>query len=388
MEATGTGNVEYANYVGEISFLRKGKKISLGHAKNFDEELQLKQKQKILDGDRIITESRSFITIAGHPKGGAFQFISVFPQSELVLRTKNWEGEVKGQLQKGECISRMEFARGTFIAYPADAQLEVPLAKIIDANDDKEMQFKFILDIVPGATVILPGSKMQIKGCGKTHETHPAYGSMGLTQVMVTSSGMYEKSMEVDERAAKISSSALQIGMGMPADFKYEESMMEYGARKNAENKKKIEEAARSAGEFDEAKMAKMKGVSKAQIELAKAMNASIKASAGSGPAFGINMLASMDFSKMKDLPGISEEQKKQLEQAAPMFEKMQKELKGEKLQQLAAQAKLSEKYMELAASDPVAKKRREKYRKELQEMIDSFSLPPYPKPEEKFRVK
>ncbi|VVB58348.1 Uncharacterised protein [Candidatus Anstonella stagnisolia] len=384
-----TGNVAYTNYTGDITLARKGQKTKFAQAKNMDEELELMQKQKIQDGDCISTGRKSFITIAGHPKGGAFQFISVFPESELVLRTKNWEGAVKGEEQKGQGISKIEFAKGTFIVYPADAQLEIPLVEIKDINEDKGMQFKFILDIVQGATVVIPGSRMLVKSKagGKPCETYPAYGSMGMTQLMVTTSGMYEKSMEVDERVAKLSSTALQIGMGIPAGLKYEEGSAEYALRKIKENKKKTEEAVKSAGEIDVEAMRK-KGASEAQIELAKSMRASMKAASGSGAAFGINMLASMDFSKMKDMPGLTPEQKKQMEEAAPKFAQLQKQLSGAKLQQINAQAQLSEKYLQTAASDPVAKKRVNQAKAQMQEMIDSFSLPPYPKPDEKFRVK
>jgi len=159
--------------------------------------------------------------------------------------------------------------------------------------------------------------------------------------------------------------------------------------RKMKEGKAKSEESMKqmlSAEQLEE--MKKSGKVPPAQIELAQAMSKAMKSGAPSS-MMGINMLASMDFSKLKDMPGLTPEQRKQIEAGMPQLEKMQKEMNaGGKLAQLNAQAKFSEKYMETAATDPVAKKKLGAAYAEMREKLDSFSLPPYPRPDEKFRVK
>ncbi|MCX6777564.1 MAG: hypothetical protein NT157_01635 [Candidatus Micrarchaeota archaeon] len=389
MGTVGAGDVDYTTYYGDIALRRKdGSAIKFGNAKNYDEEFALKEKQKLQDGDRVSTGKKSFITIMGHPKDGQMQMLTVFPESEFVLGIGEWEAAVKGEQQKGAEISGLKFVKGTFYVMPAGAALEIPMAKV--RHIDKKREMKFMLDIVQGMTVILPGSKMEVTGGGKTYETWPAYGSLGMTEIMVTTGGMYEKSMEVDERAGMLASSLLQMGMGMPQEFKYDEGLMDYSARKTAESKKKSAEYAKNAlSEADIEKMEKAKSITESQAELARAMAKATKAAGGSSsPAFGINMLANLDLSKLKDMPGLTPEQKKQIEEGIPAMAKMQKELSGAKLAQITAQTNLSEKYMETARNDPVAKKQAAKAKADFKEKFDSFSLPPYPRPDEKFRVK
>ena len=384
------GGVDYTSYYGDITISRKGGSLKFVNAKNYDEEFALKAKQKLQDGDRISTGSKSFMTIAGQQKGGKTQFLSIFPDSEFTFSMQGWEETVKGEARRGTGISGIKFLKGTFYVNVGDIPLEIPMADV--KNTDKKRELVFMLDILPGMTVILPGCRMEVKGAGsgKPYETYPSYGSLGMTELMIIAGGMYEKSMAVDERAGILSSSLLQMGMGMPSDFKYDESMMDYSARKMAEGKKKSEEAAKQMlSDEDLEKMEKSGKVGKAQAELARSMSKAMKAAGGAGsPAFGINMLANMDFSKLKDMPGLTPEQKKQLEDAAPMMAKAQAQLSGGKLAQMSAQANLSEKYLETMRNDPVAKKTMEKAKADYKEKFDSFSLPPYPKPDEKFRVK
>ena len=386
------GGVDYTTYYGEITLKRKsGGRALFGKAKNYDEEFALKEKQGIGDGDTVATGTKSFITIMGHPQDGKMQLLTLFPESEATLRTKGWEAAVRGEQRKGIGISEIKLAKGTFLIYPADAKLEIPMVEI--EHIDKKREMKLIVDALPGMTVILPGSRMAVKGksWGKPHETWPAYGSMGMTELLVTGSGMYEKSMEVDERAGLLAGAMPQFGLGMPQGLKYEEGMMEYSARKNREGKAKSEEAMKSMPtEADIEKMKKSGKVPAAQLEMASAMSKAMKASGGAGsPAFAISMLANMDFSKLKDMPGLTPEQRKQVEEGMPQMAAMQKEFaSGGKLAQLTAQAKVSEKYMELAAGDNVARKKMDAYKAEFKQRLDSFSLPPYPKPDEKFRVK
>lgn len=383
------GGVDYTTYYGEITLKRKGGAVKFAKAKNMDEELANKEKQKISDGDSIATGRKSFITIMGHPQDGKMQMLTLLPDSEATLRMKCWEGKAGGETRKGIGISKIECAKGTFVIYPASAKLEIPLVEI--THIDKKREMKLIADVLPGMTVILPGSRMEVKGDGKSCETWPAYGSMGMTELMVTASGMYEKTMEVDERAGMLSGALLKFGLGMPVDLNHEEKMMDYSARKMRENRAKSQEFAKQLPtEEDLGKMEKSGKFNQSQIELAKAASKAAKVSGGPGtPAFGINMLATMDFSKMKDMPGLTPEQKRQIEEAMPQMAKMQKEFASSgKLAQMAAQASLSEKFMETAANDPVAKKHINKAYSEIKEKMDSFSLPPYPKPDEKFRVK
>lgn len=384
------GGVDYMSYYGDITVSRKGGSLKFANAKNYDEEFALKEKQKFLDGDRISTGKKSFMMIAGHSTGGKTQFLSVFPDSEFVMRIKGWNETVKGEARKGIGISELKFIKGTFYVNVGEIPLVIPMADV--KNIDKQRELVFMLDILPGMTVILPGCRMEVKGAGrsKPYETYPSYGSLGMTELMITTGGMYEKNMEVDERASVLSGALLQVGMGMPQDFKYEESMMDYSARKMAEGKKKSEEAAKQMlSEEDLQKMEKSGKVNKAQAEMARAMSKAMKSAGNaSSPAFGLNMLASMDFSKLKDMPGLTTEQKKQLEDAAPQMAEAQKKLAGGKLAQMAAQANLSEKYLETMRNDPVAKKGMAKAKADYKERYDSFFLPPYPTPDEKFRVK
>jgi len=388
--AVDCGKVDYTSYYGDVEVKRKGGSIKFANAKNYDEEFALKEKQGLQDGDRIATGRKSFITIMGQPEDGKTQIVCVFPDSEFSIGIREWKSSAKGEERRGAEISKLSFASGAFYVMPACAKIEIPLAQL--NHIDKKREMKFLVDISQGMTVVLPGSRMEVRGNGgKPHETWPSYGSLGMTELIVTSSGMYEKSMEVDERASILASAMLQFGFAMPQDLKYDEGMMEYSARKTAEGKKKTEEAMKQMlSEEDLEKMKKSGKVSGAQFELARSMAKAMKASGdASSPAFGINMLANMDFSKMKDMPGLTAEQKKQLEEGLPQMMKMQQEFaSGGKLAQLTAQANLSEKYVALAASDPVAKKGMAKYKSDFKEKLDSFSLPPYPKPDEKFRVK
>ena len=384
------GGVDYMSYYGDITVSRKGGSLKFTNAKNYDEEFALKDKQKFLDGDRITAGKKSFMLIAGHSTGGKVQFLSVFPDSEFVVRIKGWEETVKGEARKGAGISEIKFVKGTFYVNVGEIPLEIPMADI--KNIDKKRELVFMLDILQGMTVILPGCRMEVKGAGrsKPYETYPSYGMLGMTELMITAGGMYEKNMEVDERAGVLSGALLQMGIGMPQDFKYEESMMDYSARKMAEQKKKSAEYAKTAPtEADLEKLRKSGKYSEGQLELARSMAKATKAAGGAGsPAFGINMLANMDFSKLKDMPGLTPEQKKQLEEAAPKMAEAQKQLSGAKLAQMTAQANLSEKYMETMRNDPVAKKGMAKAKADYKERYETFSLPPYPKPDEKFRVK
>jgi hypothetical protein len=95
-----------------------------------------------------------------------------------------------------------------------------------------------------------------------------------------------------------------------------------------------------------------------------------------------------MDFEKLKGMPGITPEQIEQMKKAMPELKKMQESLKGEKMQQITAQTAFSKKYMELVATDPVLKKKREKMRKEISEDLKSYDLPAYPKLLERYKVK
>ena len=389
MDTVECGRVDYVSYYGDITLKRKsGATVAFGKAKNFDEEFALKEKQKIDDGDRIITGRKSFITISGNPADNKSQFVSIYPESEIIIRTREWKAEVKGERRAGCGISNVEVVKGTVYLIPGDAEINAPLVEI--ENIDKKMSFSLFLDVLPGMTVVLPGSKMEVKSkaTGQTCETHPAYGSIGLTELMVTGSGMYEKSMEVDERASTLGSMILLGGFVRPLDLSHEESMVEYSARKMKEGKAKSEEVMKQMLTEEQIEQVKKSGkIPAAQLEMASAMAKAMKSGA-SGSMIGINMLASLDFSKLKDMPGLTPEQRKQIEEGMPQMQKMQKEMNaGGKLAQLNAQARLSEKYMETAASDPVAKKKQEAAYAEMREKLDSFSLPPYPKPDEKFRV-
>jgi len=384
------GGVDYTTYYGDITLKRKSGTIKFGKPKNYDEEFALKAKQKIADGDTIATGKKSFITIAGSTQDRRLtQMITIFPESEAKLRTKAWEAPDGKDKRQGTAITAIEFSKGTFIVYPAGAKLDIPLVQV--EHIDKKRDMKLIIDILPGMTVILPGSRMQVTAGGKPHETWPAFGSMGMTELMVTPSGMYEKSMEVDERATALAGYLLQVGMGTPHDLDYDEKLTEYSARKTKENKAKTEEALKQMPTAENLEKMKKSGkFNPAALEMASAYAKAAKASGGAGtPAFGFNMLANMDFSKLKDMPGLTAEQKKQLEEAAPMMADMQKQLAGSgKLAQMTAQANLSAKYMETAASDTVAKKAVGKMYSDAKARLDTFSLPPYPKPDEKYRVK
>jgi len=382
--------VDYTTYYGDITLKRKSVAIKFGKPKNYDEEFALKAKQKIADGDSIVTGKKSFITITGQTQDRRLmQMISIFPESEAKIKTKAWESTEGKEKRQGTVITTIEFSKGTFIVYPAGAKLDIPLVQV--EHIDKKRDMKLIIDVLPGMTVILPGSKMQVTAGGKPHETWPAYGSMGMTELMVTPSGMYERSMEVDERASALAGYLLQMGFGMPHDLDYDEKLTEYSVRKNKENKAKTEEALKQMPTAESLEKMKKSGkFNPAALEMASAFSKAAGASGGADtPAFGFNMLASMDFSKLKDMPGLTAEQRKQIEEAAPQMAEMQKQLAGSgKLAQMTAQANLSAKYMETAASDTVAKKKMGEMYSEAKARLDTFSLPPYPKPDEKYRVK
>jgi|GEM_PF-1217268 len=386
------GGVDYTTYYGDITLKRKSSTLKFGKPKNYDEEAALKQKQKIADGDSIVTGKKSFITITGQTQDRRLmQMITIFPESEAKLKTKDWEAADGKEKRRGVAIAAMEFSKGTFIVYPAGAKLDIPLVQV--EHTDKKRDMRLIIDVLPQMTVILPGSRMLVtaESRSKPYETWPAFGSMGMTELMVTPSGMYERSMEVDERATALSGYLLQVGMGTPHDLDYDEKLTEYSNRKLKEAKAKGQEAAKTLPtEADLEKMKKSGKFDPAALEMASAYAKAAKASGGAGtPAFGFNMLASMDFSKLKDMPGLTPEQRKQIEEAAPKMAEMQKQLAGSgKLAQMTAQANLAEKYMETAANDPVAKKTITKVYSDAKAMLENFSLPPYPKPDEKFRVK
>jgi len=384
------GGVDYTTYYGDITLKRKSGTIKFGKPKNYDEEFALKAKQKIADGDSIATGKKSFITITGQVQDTKLmQMISIFPESEAKLRTREWEAADGKEKRHGVAIAALEFSKGTFIVYPAGAKLDIPLVQV--EHIDKKREMRLIIDVLPGMTVILPGSRMQVTAGGKPHETWPAFGSMGMTELMVTPSGMYEKSMEVDERASALAGYLMQVGFGTPHDMDYDEKLTEYTARKNKEGKAKIDEAIKQMPTAENLEKMKKSGkFNPAALEMASSYVNAAKASGGAGtPAFGFNMLASMDFSKLKDMPGLTPEQRKQIEEAAPKMAEVQKQLAGSgKLAQMTAQANLSAKYMETAASDTVAKKKMGEMYSEAKQRLDSFSLPAYPKPDEKFRVK
>lgn len=384
------GGVDYTTYYGDITLKRKSSTLKFGKPKNYDEEAALKQKQKIADGDSIVTGKKSFITITGSTQDRRLmQMISIFPESEAKIKTKEWEAADGKEKRHGVAIAALEFSKGTFIVYPAGAKLDIPLVQV--EHIDKKREMRLIIDVLPGMTVILPGSRMQVTAGGKPHETWPAFGSMGMTELMVTPSGMYEKSMEVDERASALAGYLMQVGFGTPHDMDYDEKLTEYTARKNKEGKAKIDEAIKQMPTAENLEKMKKSGkFNPAALEMASSYVNAAKASGGAGtPAFGFNMLASMDFSKLKDMPGLTPEQRKQIEEAAPKMAEVQKQLAGSgKLAQMTAQANLSAKYMETAASDTVAKKKMGEMYSEAKQRLDSFSLPAYPKPDEKFRVK
>jgi len=386
------GGVDYTTYYGDITLKRKSGAVKFGKPKNYDEAFALKAKQKIADGDSIVTGKKSFITITGQTQDRKLmQMISVFPESEVKFKTREWEAADGKEKRHGVAIAAIEFSKGTFIVYPAGAKLDIPLVQV--EHIDKKRDMKLIIDILPGMTVILPGSRMLVAGGSraKPHETWPAFGSMGMTELMVTPSGMYERSMEVDERASALAGYLLQVGMGIPHDLDYDEKLTEYTARKTKENKAKTEEALKQMPTAENLEKMKKSGkFDPAALEMASSYVNAAKASGGAGtPAFGFNMLASMDFSKLKDMPGLTAEQRKQIEEGAPMMAEMQKQLAGSgKLAQMTAQANLSAKYMETAANDTVAKKKIGEMYSEAKARLDTFSLPPYPKPDEKYRVK
>jgi len=384
------GGVDYTTYYGDVTLKRKSGTIKFGKPKNYDEAFALKAKQKIADGDSIVTGKKSFITITGSTQDRRLmQMISIFPESEAKIKTKEWEAADGKEKRHGVAIAAIEFSKGTFIVYPAGAKLDLPLVQV--EHIDKKRDMRLIIDILPGMTVILPGSRMQVTAGGKPHETWPAYGSMGMTELMVTPSGMYERTMEVDERATALAGYLMQVGFGTPHDLDYDEKLTEYTARKNKEGKAKIEEAIKQMPTAENLEKMKKSGkFDPAALELASSYVNAAKASGGAGtPAFGFNMLASMDFSKLKDMPGLTAEQRKQIEEGAPMMAQMQKQLAGSgKLAQMTAQANLSAKYMETSANDTVAKKAVGKMYSDAKARLDTFSLPPYPKPDEKYRVK
>ncbi|MFA6328518.1 MAG: hypothetical protein WCY41_03660 [Candidatus Micrarchaeia archaeon] len=385
------GNVDYTTYCGEITLKRKsGGTLKFGQAKNYDEEFALKEKQKISDGDTVATGRKSFITIMGSPKDGGMQRVCAYPESELVLRTRGWEATVKGEARKGTEISKLTLVKGAFFIHPATAEVEIPMVKLEDRHTAKEGQFNYIADIAPGMTVVVPGCTMLISGGGRGHVAKPWFGMMGMTEVMVTGSGIFEKKTEVDARVTMLSQYA-GFSLAPGGMMSGPESMMEYSARKNEENRKKGEEAMKSMPtEADLERMKKEGKVNPAQLEMASAMAKAMKASGGAGsPAFGMNMLANMDFSKLKDMPGITPEQRKQLEEGLPQMAKMQKEFaESGQMEKLAAQANASAKFMEAAAGDPAMKKKMAKMQTDLQAKLDAYELPPYPAPKEWARVK
>ncbi|MFA6907255.1 MAG: hypothetical protein WC263_00330 [Candidatus Micrarchaeia archaeon] len=390
MGAVECGGVDYTTYCGEITLSHRGGAVRFGQAKGFDEEFALKEKQKIADGDRITTGRKSFITIMGHPQGGAMQRVCAYPESEFTLRTRDWEATVKGERRKGREISHLSLVKGAFSVHPASAGVEIPMVKLEDRHTAKEGQFNYIIDIVQGMTVVVPGCTMLVSGGGRSHEAKPWFGMLGMTEVMVTGSGIFEKKTEVDARVSVLAQYA-GFSLSMGGMVSGPESMMEYSARKNRDARAKGEEALKGMpAEADLEKMQKEGKVSAAQAEMSRAMAKAMKASGGAGsPAFGMNMLANMDFSKLKDMPGITPEQRKQLEEGLPQMMKMQKEFaESGQMAKLTAQANLSEKYMEIAAGDPVAKKRMAKAQSDLQARLDAYELPPYPAPKEWARVK
>lgn len=390
MDAVDCGGVAYSSYCGEVAVKRKGgSSVKFGKASGFDEEMQLRQKQEIKDGDRITTGRKSFMTIMGHPQDNSMQMVCAYPESEFLVRTKDWEGEKKGEKQKGTEISKLELVRGAFSIYPAAAEVKIPMVEIKDTNKKKDVTFHYIVDILPDMTVVIPGCAMQVTAAGKSHETKPWFGMMGMTELMVTRSGMFEKKTEVDARVTMLSSYA-NFSTGLGGMVSGGESMMEYSSRKMEEGKKKSEEAMRQMPtDADLEQMRKSGKFSEAQIEMSRAMSKSMKESGGSGPAAAFGMLAAMDFSKLKDMPGITPEQRKQIEEAAPKMAEMQKKMKESgQMEKATAQAKLSEKYMSLAATDPVMKKRLAAAQQDNQSKLDAYELPPYPAPKEWARVK
>lgn len=388
MDAVDCGRVGYLSYCGEIIVKRKSGTLKFSEASGFDEQAKLAQKQKLMDGDRITTGRKSFINITGNPPDNSSQSVCAYPESEFVMRTEGWENTVKGERRKGEAISSLELLKGAFSIYPASAEVKIPMVKIEDRNAKKGVSFHYIVDILPDMVVVVPGCKMLVTSGGKSHEAAPWFGMMGMTELIVTTSGMFEKKTEVDARVAKLCEYAgfSPVAAGMASG---KESIAEYSAKKIAEGRKMQEEQMKNTmGEEDLDKMAKEGKLTASQLEMARASAKAMKASGGSGAAYAMGMLANMDFSKLKDMPGLTPEQKKQLEEGMPQMMKMQQELSGGKLEQLNARMKLSEKYMAAAAEDPVMKKKMAKMGGDLADKLAAYELPAYPAPKEWARVK
>jgi hypothetical protein len=212
---------------------------------------------------------------------------------------------------------------------------------------------------------------------------------MGMTELIITRSGMFEKKTKVDERVTRLCEYA---GFGMMPGYMdgKEEDLAQYSQRKSQEGRMKMEEYKKNMpSEADIEKMGKEGKLNFAQLEMARASAKAMKESGGSGQAYAMNMLAAMDFSKLKDMPGITAEQKKQLEEAAPELAQMQMKMaQNNTAKKLGARAKLAEKYMEASANDIVLKKKMAQVKTDMKTKLDSYELPPYPVPKEWARVK
>ena len=382
------GGVDYTSYCGDITIRRKGGELKFGQAKNYDEEFALKAKQGLQDNDRIITGKKSFITIMGNPKDNRMQSVSAYPESEFVMGMGGWEATVDGERRKGVEISRLELLKGAFSLYPASAEVDMPMVKVEDRNAKKGVSFHYIVDILPDMVVVLPGCKLLVSSGGKEYETSPWFGMIGMTELIATRSGMFEKKTKVDERATRLCEYAgftLAPG-GMVSGS---ESMMEYSARKNEEGKAKTAEYMEQAPSgADIERMGKEGKLSPAQLEMARASSKAMKESGGSGPAYAMNLFANMDFSKLKGMPGLTPEQRKQLEEGMPQMVEMQRKMAEGGAAKLTARMRLSEKYVAATAGDPIIKKRMAQVQTGLAAKLDAYALPPYPVPKEWARVK
>ena len=384
MQVVSRNMVGYSGYVGDVSVMRKGKTIKFERAKNYDEYYKLIEKQTIEDGDRIVTGKKSVIIIMGRSKDDKLQSVNMFPESELVIHCKDWE-QVKGDEKRiGQEMSKIELVKGVFSVSPADAEVTCPFAEIENA-DDKDPTF--IVDIVDEFNVVIPGVKLKVtnKSTGKSYETFPPWGMIGLAELVVTRNGIYEKSMEwIDKRVTAIQS-ASGIFANINPDFMFEESSMEYSNRKLKEGEKSMDQYD-YLKDLDVEKMKDAK-MSPEQIEFAKMMAQQYKSSGKSPQTFAFGMLQNMDFEKLMNMPGITPEQREQMKQALPQMKKIQEEFKGGKGEQLKAQMDFSKRYTETAAGDPVIKKNMQKKKAEAQTTLDEYSLPPYPKLLERYKV-
>lgn len=394
MKLVSCGGIDYTSYVGDIKVVRlDGTEITFGKPKSLDEDAQLRIKQKLQDGDRILVGKQSAICIMGNPKDGMTQMVLAFPESEFSLSTTSWEhlDKKKNETRKGCGIAHFELLRGIFKLVPGGCTISSPHGEI-KATDAKGKDAQLIVEVMHDLMMVMPSTKTQVKNtAGGTHTCTPAFGTMGLTELIVTPNAVYEKKMEIDARVQTFSGKAMEFATILNPDMIYEESTAQFTHRKQKETRAALALThAQQANAMKELKTlpASALGMAPEGVEFAKMMSEQFEKSSGSPATFSANMLANLNLEMMKNLPGLTEEQRRQVEESIPEFSKLQKELKANG--QLGARVRLSEKMIETIATDPVAKKKRMAQRKEALSILENFSpkkLPPYPKLDSKFKV-